>query len=284
MNVFLSWSGDRSGALASALSPWLPKVIQAIRPWMSKDSVDPGARWNDELSRVLESTHVGVLCLTRENLSAPWLLFEAGALAKVIGKARTIPYLLDFEPRELTGPLAQFQAVSATREGTFRLIASLNGVLEGAALPEPSLAEQFSICWPNLEAAISTVARQPPEQPPPPLRETDEVLGEILQLVRSLSGRANTDTSDAIDDFFRASPEQIVGQNMVRQRSALGVSQGEIARRAQLAESRIDALENVRVPIDLDELEQIAKALGMDLQTLLNDPMPAKRRRGRREI
>jgi len=40
MKVFISWSGQRSAAVADALRYWLPKVIQALEPWMSADDIE----------------------------------------------------------------------------------------------------------------------------------------------------------------------------------------------------------------------------------------------------
>ena len=33
-NVFISWSGEQSRMVASGLWTWLPRVIQASKPWM----------------------------------------------------------------------------------------------------------------------------------------------------------------------------------------------------------------------------------------------------------
>lgn len=95
MKVFLSWSGDRSKAVAEALHSWLPRVLQAVEPWTSFDNIERGARWAPELAQVLEETRFGILCLTPENLLSPWLLFEAGALSKTLDNTFVSPYLLD---------------------------------------------------------------------------------------------------------------------------------------------------------------------------------------------
>jgi hypothetical protein len=49
---------------------------------MSDEDIDSGARWNDSIAKSLDDTHFGIVCATRENQHAPWLIFEAGALAK----------------------------------------------------------------------------------------------------------------------------------------------------------------------------------------------------------
>ena len=50
MDVFISWSGTRSGAAAEALRTWLPKVINAIKPWLSLADMDKGARWSSDIA------------------------------------------------------------------------------------------------------------------------------------------------------------------------------------------------------------------------------------------
>ena len=127
MDVFISWSGPRSGYVAEALRKWLPNVIQAVEPWMSKTDIDKGTNWALEIGRALERTSVGILCLTQENQLRPWISFEAGALAKTLETAYVIPYLIELPPRELIAPLSQFQYVEADEEGTRGLVAPLRG-------------------------------------------------------------------------------------------------------------------------------------------------------------
>ena len=129
MNVFISWSGPRSKTLALQLHEWVKAVVQRADPWMSERDIDAGQRWNDQISARLKDTHFGIICLTPENLSAPWLLFEAGALAKALDVARVVPVLLDLRKADLAFPLAQFQAVEADRDGFFSLVSALNRAL-----------------------------------------------------------------------------------------------------------------------------------------------------------
>lgn len=87
MKVFISWSGPVSHKVAQALSDWLPSVVQQVQPLFSSEHVRKGAGWFESIGKELEATNVGILCLTKENLTAPWILYEAGALGKHQDKA-----------------------------------------------------------------------------------------------------------------------------------------------------------------------------------------------------
>src|SRR5687767_11959277 len=110
MRIFISWSGDRSLAVAQTLHRWLKDVWHRVDPWISTEDIRIGARWNPEVAQKLEEARFGILCMTKENLAAPWLIFEAGALAKTLDRSFVCPFLFDLKPSELKGPLVQFQA------------------------------------------------------------------------------------------------------------------------------------------------------------------------------
>ena len=82
MKVFISWSGNISLKVALIFRDWLPSVIQSIEPYVSSEDIDKGARWSTDIAKELENSTFGILCVTKENLEAPWLSFEAGALSK----------------------------------------------------------------------------------------------------------------------------------------------------------------------------------------------------------
>src|SRR5215216_5919033 len=126
MKVFLSWSGDRSKAVADALYNWLPTIIQSVETWMSEHNIDKGTRGIPEISRNLEQTHFGIICLTPENLNAPWLLFEAGALSKSQDDARVWTLLYELEYTDVEGPLSQFQHTRAKKNDVRKLLDAIN--------------------------------------------------------------------------------------------------------------------------------------------------------------
>jgi hypothetical protein len=88
MKIFISWSGERSQRLAQALHGWLPLVLHYVKPWLSEADVSAGDRWAQAVATELETSNFGVICVTPENLGSPWVLFEAGALAKTMQGTR----------------------------------------------------------------------------------------------------------------------------------------------------------------------------------------------------
>lgn len=162
MKVFISWSGETSGQVAKSLRSFLQDVNQQIEPWLSTTDLAAGARWGDELAKSLDETNFGVICLTREALDSPWLVFEAGALSKSVAQGRVCPYLIGIRPAEVTGPLGQFQSKLADRDGTFDLLAAINESAETGKLPEDRLRRYFERFWGDLETALLQAARPAP--------------------------------------------------------------------------------------------------------------------------
>lgn len=185
MNVFISWSGEKSRRLAGILNGWLPGVIQAVKPYFSPDDIEKGARWSSEISRELEQSSVGIICLTRTNLQAPWLMFEAGALAKSIEKSRVIPVLFGVEPSDLQGPLLQFQAASFNEDDFRKLTRTINTALGDDALTSNVLESVFEKWWPELEKNVSAILELTESGQDMELRSDREILEEILELTRA---------------------------------------------------------------------------------------------------
>jgi len=157
MKVFISWSGSGSNQVAQALRTFLKGVNHAIEPWMSETDIHAGSRWGAELAQQLEETNFGILCLTPESLTSPWLLFEAGALSKAIQYSFLCPYMIGLSQREVPEPLAQFQCKEATEKQTFQLLEAFNKAMSTEALQPEQLRDSFGQCWPNLKSAITRV-------------------------------------------------------------------------------------------------------------------------------
>jgi hypothetical protein len=198
MKIFVSWSGARSKAVALALRKWIPDVLQGVRPWVSEVDIDAGARWSRAIEKELSETSFGILCLTKSNQDAPWLLFESGALAKTLSDTFVCPYLVDLNPVDLAaGPLAQFQAKRSDVEDTWALICAINRSLRDSSLPEESLRRAFDRWWPDLEKALSDLPADTDSAASE--RSLDDKTDEILSLVRALSRERPSDGIEESD-------------------------------------------------------------------------------------
>jgi hypothetical protein len=191
MKVFISWSGTASRKVAEALSKWLGNVIQALDPWMSASDIEKGTRWGPEIAQQLAGARFGIICLTPNNLNAPWILFEAGALSKTL-EERVCPYLFHIAPTELTGPLTQFQAAEAQKEGTISLLKSITDALGEDALAEPRLEEIFDVWWPRLERQLRAITLVEEGGEKGPERTEKEMIEEMLGLTRELGRDMDT--------------------------------------------------------------------------------------------
>lgn len=185
MKVFISWSGDKSLIIAQALREWLPTIIQSLEPFMSAQDISAGERGLNVLAGELQYCSFGILCLTQDNKERPWINFEAGALSKVIDTSKVVPLLLDLRPNDLTGPLAQFQAISASNKNeVFKLVHSIAEDAEPPRIAEHILTRTFDAFWPEFEAKVTEAQTAGTVSPVGEIRSERDVLEEILTLSR----------------------------------------------------------------------------------------------------
>src|SRR5262249_41004105 len=129
MKVFISNSGKLSEQLAEALSDWLPKALQFIRPYFSSD-IEKGAKWETEISENLKTSTICIIALTKESLKSSWVMFEAGAISSSHTKARICAILFDLKPIDVVGPLVHFQATEYSKDEIYKLVKTINASAE----------------------------------------------------------------------------------------------------------------------------------------------------------
>lgn len=185
--VFISWSGESSKRLANAIASWLPSVIQAAEPFISSD-IEPGTSWSASIGSELEAK-VGLVCLTRENLDSPWILFEAGALFKGLSEARVCALLFDLQPTDVSNPLALFQNAPYCRDEMERVVAMVNSQC-AIPLGESLLQRSFDRCWPELDTDIQEILKSGQSETIDNPRSERDLLEEIVTYVREADRRA----------------------------------------------------------------------------------------------
>jgi hypothetical protein len=215
VKVFISWSGDLSKALAEIMRGWIPAVLQAAKPYFSPDDIAKGARWSAEVAAELEASRIGLVCLTSDNLDAPWIMFESGALSKSLGKSKVCPILFGAQPSDLKGPLVQFQAAKFEKGEIERVVRMMNAELGESALAPDVLGTVFEMWWPRLQKQVEAELSKPTAVPKSAERSERELIQEILELTRSNAmnaGRPRTVgqvSPRAIDDLLSAWAELV---------------------------------------------------------------------------
>lgn len=187
MKIFVSWSGNRSRAVAELFSEWLKCVIQASQPWISTRDIDRGAIWFSEINDNLRDVSVGVIFLTQENKDKPWILFETGALAKGLTSNRVCTFLIDLNPSDLQDPLAQFNHTLPEKAGLWDLTRTINSCVTDNPLDEKTLEKVFETYWPQFEADFAQAKLDNPIGEVIPPRSEKDILSEILDNTRSLT-------------------------------------------------------------------------------------------------
>ncbi len=212
--VFISWSGDLSKKLGAALRDWLPAALQYVKPYYSPEDIEKGTKWNTEIAKELETSNVGVLCLTRDNTDKPWILFEAGALSKSIDKARVCTLLFDLEPTDVTGPLTSFQATRFIRDDFKRLVVTINASAGDAKLDASVLDSVFDMWWPRLESQIVEIIKTHGKGDKHARRSERDILEEVLELTRMSASRQSRPrfSEKALMDLIETLDEMIFMQ------------------------------------------------------------------------
>ena len=186
MKVFVSWSGKKSRDVARAFGDWLPMVLHAVDPFVSAKDIRAGTRWQAEIAEELDDTDFGLICVTKENQSAEWLNFEAGALAKSVNSSRVVPLAIDLSPADIANRLGQFQAMRLTKDDFGEVLASMNEACP-APIEEANLRKAVEKWWPDLQEELSKIEGRDygaETAPSSPSRSDRELLEEVLDSVR----------------------------------------------------------------------------------------------------
>lgn len=136
--IFISWSGPNSKEFAKALKVMLEDSLfenTDLECFVSDQDIASGSDWWDKIKKELRSCKLGILCITKENLKAPWIYFEAGAM--IAREIRAIPLLINCSYDALTStPLNGKQAVDFYNSRKFlQMLVEINNCM-GLGLTE----------------------------------------------------------------------------------------------------------------------------------------------------
>jgi hypothetical protein len=202
MKVFISWSGKRSKAMANALKEWIPLIVQHSEPFVSDKDISAGDRWAQAIAGELESSNFGILCITPENISSEWIMFEAGALSKAMQDAKVIPLLFGLELSDLSGPLQQFQALKVDEQGMLDALKAINAASDNKT-GDATIEQLVPALWSQLRDKLDAIpARAETEKH---MRPQTEIMEDLVSQVRGLNGRMRDFDPEMIERGLRHS-------------------------------------------------------------------------------
>ena len=121
LNIFISWSGDKSKRIAEELKRALEEDVfpsEGIECFVSTQDIKSGEYWYKKIKSELQTSKLGIMCITKENGKAPWLYFEAGAL--VGNNLKVIPLLVDCDLNSIGGlPIQANQSIQFNVQDQF---------------------------------------------------------------------------------------------------------------------------------------------------------------------
>ena len=181
--VFISWSGNLSNKLADAVKQWLPSVLQFVKPYFTPSDIEKGAKWASDITNELASSDIGIICLTKDNLDEPWILFESGALSRNLN-SRACTLLFGIDSTDLKGPLTTFQTTKFEKNDFKRLVKSINNIGGDNKLEDAILDQVFDMWWGKLETNINKIIKNHQSVEQSEHRNERDILEEILELSR----------------------------------------------------------------------------------------------------
>lgn len=202
MKVFVSWSGDLSKKIAESIKRWLPCIIQSVDVFYSPEDIEKGENWDSKISKELSECKYGIICLTSENVSASWINFEAGAIAKSLD-SRVATLMINISPSDIKGPLSRYQATKMEKDDFYQLVCNINEQCETPIKTEV-LKTAFDGLWSNMieeiESIISTSKKIAANSKKS--QNNSEAIEEILLLLRKQNTILSSPQQLLPEDYF----------------------------------------------------------------------------------
>lgn len=143
------------------------------------------------ISEQLTDTVEGIVCVTPSNASAPWLNYEAGALAKTTGQTAVRTALLGLKPSDIPSglPLSNFQHTNLLdKDEMWSLVQSIHDrAPEEGEFDLARIQWAFDMAWDQLQIDLSAVDLEDAGSPSVEPRDEKALIQDLLDEVRELS-------------------------------------------------------------------------------------------------
>ncbi len=157
--IFISWSGSVTNNFAMGLKRVIEETIFPdlnVECFVSNVDIASGTDWWTSIGSELKSCRFGILCLSNENIYAPWIFYEAGGMAS--RDVPTTPLLVGCEIDSLEkSPLGGKQCVDFESQAEFiKMIVDINHHFNDL-LPSSIVKQMAEKGYDELNRSLSSV-------------------------------------------------------------------------------------------------------------------------------
>jgi len=184
MKIFVSWSGEPSKSIAKVLDKRLREILPGAGTFMSFEHIEMGVRWAERIKRQLSRRNHGIVCLTPQNLNAPWIIYEAGALTKNAASRLWCILFAGLSKADVPKPLGDFQLAQFNKTDMRRVVHSINNAIGARKLTRPDLDKNFEQQWRGLANTVKSAQMRASKKllfeeryPIPPRQDLFKVVG-----------------------------------------------------------------------------------------------------------
>lgn len=206
--IFISWSGQNAKPVALKIKDVLALCFDGVQTFMSEDDIKSGTRGLTVIQEALAGSQTAIIVVTRDNVSSPWLNFEAGAISNRIGldEIRVIPLLVNLDISEIPAgsPLNQFQARKLDDHGLRKVMSDIAiglGVNEEIALKRSG--DELGQLVEMARTVDSDLTKAPPTQ------STNDMIREVLVTVRELTRQMTDGVPPRTPPWERTGPVEL---------------------------------------------------------------------------
>jgi len=130
MKVFISWSGMISKYIAKFLKKNLEEIFdnENFETFMSEEDITAGSNWFQVIKDELESSDCAIICITKDNINAPWINFEGGAIAMQHKETHVIPFLIDTDLNNYDGPFKNYHHIKLSLDGYKKILKDIKKI------------------------------------------------------------------------------------------------------------------------------------------------------------
>lgn len=142
--IFISWSGEKSKQIASTFYDWFYNTFK-IEAWFSSKNIKIGKLWEPKIQEALQQSTKGIFFITKENVFAPWINFEAGAISK--GNPENFVCIIRVDSNEIPkeSPLFHYQNTAFNKEGICELLNNI--LIDSPDYNEENFKKLFDTNW-----------------------------------------------------------------------------------------------------------------------------------------